>query len=382
MRTIPFGRPIIGKAEKQAVMEVLSGHLLTHGPRVKEFEQVFARFTGAEYAVATASCTASLHLAYFYLGLKPGDEVIVPAQTHVATAHAVELCGAVPVFVDAEAQTGNLDLEQLPAAITPRTRAIAVVHYLGLPVDMARLMAIARQHGLFVVEDCALAIGSYYQGVHAGLWGDVGCFSFYPVKHLTTAEGGMVITRHRQVAETIAKQRAFGIDRNVVSERPIPGLYDVELLGFNYRLNEIGAALGLAQMQRLEGFLNKRRENYGLLREGLAGVQEVEFLRSSQPGTESSYYCFSLLLKEPWHQKRFAIMEFLKQRGIGTSIYYPRPVPHMEYYRRKYGYGNNSFPVAARLSANAIALPVGPHVEADDIHYMLATIKEALAEVT
>ena len=380
-RTIPFGRPMIGDGEKNAVMDVLDGHMLTHGPRVKEFEAAFAEFTGADYTIAAASCTAALHLAYFYLDLGPGDEVIVPAQTHIATAHAAELCGAESVFVDSEKETGNIDIDQIEALITDRTKAISIVHYLGMPVNMERVVEIAKKHGLFVVEDCALAIGTYFKGVHAGLHGDVGCFSFYPVKHITTAEGGMVITRHQDVAEKIAKQRAFGIDRNIVSERKIPGMYDVEMLGFNYRLNEIGAALGLEQMKRVPGFLRTRRENYDLLSEGLRSIDEVEILQSSHDEYQSSYYCHSMILREPLQEKRFEIMELLKQKGVGTSIYYPRPIPHMVYYKAKYGYGDNSFPVASRISANSIALPVGPHVDPEDIEYVVEMIKEAIKEV-
>lgn len=244
-REIPFGRPMLDEAERSAVAEVLSGHILTHGPKVKQFETDFAKWCNAPHAIALASCTAALHLAYFYLGISDGDEVIVPAQTHTATAHAVELCGGRAVFVDAEAVTGNIDIEQIESAITPATKAISIVHYLGMPVDMDAVKAIADKHNLPIIEDCALAIGTYYKGVHAGLHGDVGCFSFYPVKHITTGEGGMLITKHDDYAQKISQQRAFGIDRNIVEERPIPGVYDVQGLGFNYRLNEIGGAMGI-----------------------------------------------------------------------------------------------------------------------------------------
>src|SRR4051812_15635691 len=163
MRTIPFGKPIIGEEEKKAVLDVLSGPILVHGPKAKEFEAAFAQYTKAPYAVSVSSCTAGLHLAYFYLGLGPGDEVIVPAQTHTATVHAVELCGAKPIFIDAEGKTGNIDISQIERAVTPRTKALSIVHFLGMPVDMDAVMAIARKHKLFVVEDCALAIGTYYK---------------------------------------------------------------------------------------------------------------------------------------------------------------------------------------------------------------------------
>ena len=206
LREISFGRPMIGAEEKQAVADVLSGPILVHGPKAKEFEEAFAAYTRADYAVSVSSCTAALHLSYFNLGLGVGDEVIVPAETHTATAHAVEICGAKPVFVDAEQRTGNIDIRQIESKITDRTRAISVVHFLGMPVDMDGINKIARKYNLFVVEDCALAIGTYFKGVHAGLYGDVGCFSFYPVKHITTAEGGMLITKNREIAERICRQ--------------------------------------------------------------------------------------------------------------------------------------------------------------------------------
>jgi perosamine synthetase len=180
-RNIPFGRPLIGDEERRAVQEVLQGPILVHGPRAVAFEKAFAAWTQAPHAVSVSSCTAALHLLYFSWGFGPGDEVIVPAQTHTATAHAVELVGAKPVFVDAERATGNIDIAAIEAALTSRTRAISLVHYLGVPVDMDRINAIAGKRGLKVLEDAALAIGTKHKGTHAGLLGDAGCFSFYPV---------------------------------------------------------------------------------------------------------------------------------------------------------------------------------------------------------
>ena len=173
-RQFPFGKPMLDDAEREAVMKVLMGTQLVHGPVAHQFEADFVRYIGGGFATSVSNCTAGLHLAYFYLGTGPGDEVIVPAQTHVATAHAVEFTGATPVFVDCDPKTGNIAIDEIEAAITPRTRAICVVHYLGLPVDMDRINAIAARHGLSVVEDCALAIGSRFKGVHAGLLGDIG----------------------------------------------------------------------------------------------------------------------------------------------------------------------------------------------------------------
>ena len=379
MKTIPFGRPMIGEEEKSAVMEVLNDPILVHGPRSKEFENSFAAYTKAPHAVSVSSCTAALHLSYFYLKLKAGDEVIVPAQTHNATAHAVEFCGAKPVFVDAEIKTGNIDIDQIEPLITERTKAISIVHFLGMPVNMDRINEIAKKYGLFVVEDDALAIGTYYKGVHAGLLGDAGCFSFYPIKHMTTAEGGMLITRNEEIATGITRQRAFGVDRTQ-GERKIPGIYDVTMLGYNYRMNEIQAALGIEQVKRMNEFLKQRKLNYERLYDGLKEIDEIFLFQSSHGDYQSSYYCLSMLLNESLVKKRFEIVDYLKGHGVGTSVYYPHPVPHLTYYKEKYDYGEETYPVAAMISNGSIALPVGPHLNIEDMDYITETIKKAIKE--
>lgn len=380
MRTIPFGKPMLGPEEKQAVADVLEGDILVHGPRAKDFESAFAQYTKAPHAVSVANCTAGLHLLYFYLQLGPGDEVLVPAMTHNATAHAVELTGAKPVFVDADIEAGNIDIAQIESHITERTKAISIVHFLGMPVDMDAINAIAQKHGLFVVEDCALSLGAYYKGVHTGLHGDAGCYSFYPVKHMTTAEGGMVITKHEELAAKLTRQKAFGVDRTV-SERSVPGVYDVTMLGFNYRMSEIHSALGIEQIKRMDGFLKTREENYIALTDGLRGIDELTLFRSTGGDYQSSYYCHSVLLNDALAAKRFEIVSEMKQSGVGTSVYYPRAVPHFTYYKEKYGYTDDSYPVAARIASHSIALPVGPHLNIDDMAYIVESLQQAIAKV-
>jgi perosamine synthetase len=380
MAEIAFGKPIFGEEEGKAVLAVMASGTLVHGPKLKEFEEAFGRFTGAPHCVAVANCTAALHLAYFYLGIGAGDEVIVPAMTHTATAHAVELAGGKPVFVDAEGVTGNIDIAKIEPAITKRTKAISIVHFLGMPVEMDKVMAIAKKHGLFVVEDCALATGTYYDGVHAGLHGDVGCFSFYPAKHMTTSEGGMLITRHEKVAAAISKQRAFGMDRHV-GERKIPGVYDVQGLGFNYRMSEINAAIGVEQLKRLPGFLEKRTENHGALTRALEGVKGIKMLKSERPGSVHSFYCHTVILDEAIAPKRVDIIKFLNENGVGTSIYYPHPVPNMSFYSQKYGYKEGDFPEASRISDRGIALPVGPHIGLKEMGIISETLKKALGRI-
>jgi len=378
-RTVAFGAPMIGEEERAAVADVLSGPILVHGPRATRFEEEFAAYVGAPHAVTVSSCTAGMHLIWFTVGIGPGDEVIVPAQTHVATAHAVELTGARPVFVDAEVASGNIDVTAIGRAITPRTRGITVVHFLGMPVDMVPVVALARQHGLFVLEDCALAIGTKLDGVHAGLHGDAGVFSFYPVKHMTTAEGGMIVTRDAELASRVKLRKAFGVDRTH-GERKIPGTYDVVALGFNYRMNELQAAIGSVQVRKLNGFLVARQENYAALERALSGVRGIELLASGGDRFQHSRYCLSIVLAANLAQRRAAIVAELNARGVGTSVYYPQPVPRLTYYR-KYGWKDGDFPAAERISDCSIALPVGPHLGPQDMSYISETVRSVIKDI-
>ena len=358
-------------------MDVLNGPILVHGPRAVAFEKAFAQWTDAPHAISVSSCTAAMHLLYFSWQYGPGDEVIVPAQTHAATAHAVELMGAKPVFVDAERSTGNIDIPALEATVTPRTRAISVVHYLGVPVDMDRVNAIATKYSLKVLEDSALAVGTRYKGRHAGLLGDAGCFSFYPVKHMTTAEGGVIITRDAELAARLTRQKAFGVDRHQ-GERTVPGIYDVNMLGFNYRMNEIEAAIGIEQVKRLDVILKRREQNYRTLHATLSELPELTLFQEPAQWGSSSRYCLSAMLSNKLMPRRYEVVAALNQRGVGTSVYYPRAVPHLTYYSEKYGYAPDSFPNAAWISAASIALPVGPHLTEEDMVYIGKMMKESL----
>jgi dTDP-4-amino-4,6-dideoxygalactose transaminase len=377
---IPFGRPWVGDAERAAVAEVLSGHILTHGPRCATFEEEFATFLGpGAHCVSVSSCMAALHLSYIQIGVGPGDEVVVPAQTHVATVHAVEWVGARPVFVDCDPGTGNMTAAGIERALSPKTRAIGLVHFLGIPCDMQAIMDLARQRDLRVVEDCALAIGTRIGGLHVGLHGDAGCFSFYPVKHITTAEGGMFVSRHREVAEAVRRLRAFGVDRSH-AERSVPGLYDVPGLGLNYRMSELSAALGIAQLARLPEILERRDVNFETLRSALAGEPNLRLLDLAGSEAVSSHYCASVVLEGPLAQHRNAVVARLKQAGVGTSIYYPHPVPRLSFYAGKYGYSADSYRNAAQVSDASIALPVGPHLTTGDVDLVAANLKRAIHE--
>lgn len=383
-RSIQFAKPWITDKEREAVLEVLKGDILTHGPQNKAFEEEFAHFTGAEkdevYCVAVSSCMAALHLAYWQMGIGKDDEVIVAAQTHVATAHAPEVVGARPVFLDCEPGTGNIDPEKIEQFITRKTKAIGLVHFLGMPCEMDAIVKIAEDHGLKIIEDCALAIGSQFKGKHVGLFGDVGCFSFYPVKHITTGDGGMLITRHKDLAERVLKARGFGVDRTF-GERTIPGMYDVPTLGINYRMSDINASIGRVQLGRVHEILRIRKENFLALKTALGGIDDIYVLDSPHKNFINSHYCLTIVLDGILSKKRNAMVNYLNENGVGTSVYYPQPVPRMTYYKNKYGYNSKNFPNAERISDQSIALPVGPHLNGEDMKYIAEHVKNGIKEL-
>lgn len=380
VRDIPFARPWVTDEDRRAVLRVLDGHILTHGPEGKAFEAEFAAFLGdGAQCLSVSSCMAALHLSYLHFGIGKGDEVIVPAQTHTATVHAVEWVGARPVFVDCDPATGNMTADAIARAITPRTRAISVVHFVGIPCDMPAIMRVADSHGLRVIEDCAIAVGARWNGTHVGLFGDAGCFSFYPVKHLTTGEGGMFVTRHADVHAGVSKLRAFGVDRSH-GERAIPGMYDVPTLGLNYRMSEMQAALGRTQLRRMPENLRRRREHFVTLQSRLSGLPGVRLLDATSGAAANSHYCLTAVLTGAGFEARNELIRRLNARGVGTSIYYPQPVPRMTFYREKYGYDAAAYPNATQISDCSIALPVGPHLTPDDLEHVAGAFQDAVQE--
>jgi perosamine synthetase len=379
-KTISFGQPMLGEDEISAVTRVLSGPQLVHGPVTKAFEEGFAARMGVAHAVSVSSCTAGLHLSMFVNDIGPGDEVIVPAMTHVATAHAVEFCGAKPVFVDVESDTGNICPDGIASVINENTRAIIPVHYLGLPCDMDEINSLARKENALVVEDCALAVDATYGEDKAGTLGDTGCFSFYPVKHMTTGEGGMVTTNDDELAATIAQCKAFGYDR-ALGQRAKPGIYDVTRLGYNYRMNEIAAAIGLTQLDKLDSFQSRRQKNFSRLYSSLHGIEKLTVFAPVKDKAVSSHYCLNVVLPRDGSCDRDRIVAKLKADDIGTSVHYPKAVPLMAYYKNKYGAAEGTYPVAEWLAEQTISLPVGPHLDLEDMDRIAASIIDAISDL-
>jgi perosamine synthetase len=375
---IPFGKPLIDKKELSSVKKVLNSGILIHGKDTIKFEENFKKFTGAKYALSVSSCTAGMHLYFFSINLKAGDEVIVSSQSHVATAHAIELTGAKPIFIDSDPFTGNINLNLIEKKINRRTKAISVVHYLGTPVNMNALKKITKKYNLKILEDCAIALGSSFNKKHVGLLGDVGVFSFHPVKFMTSAEGGMIITNNRKIYEKLKYIRSFGVNKNF-SARKLPGLYDCNYLGFNYRMSEVHAAIGNVQIKKLKKFISQRKKNYEYLVSKIKKLNTFYdyVIQNQNNKNRISYYCLNLILKDVYASKRNSIINFLKKLGIGTSIYYPHPIPRLNYYKNKYGYKAKEFKYSEKFSDQSISLPIGPHIKKIHLDYMYKCLRLA-----
>ncbi len=381
-RQIPFGKPFTDSRELDAIQGVMKTGMLTHGPEAQKFEEEFSFFVGGgASAITLSSCMAALHLTYYNLGFKDGDEIIIPAQTHVATAHAAELMGCKPVFVDSDFKSGNINPDLIENKISKRTKAIGLVHFLGIPCNMEKIMTIAEKYHLKVIEDCALALGSKYNGKHVGTIGDAGCFSFYPAKHITTGDGGMLITRHPTFAKAVRLTRAFGVDRDF-SNRTVPGIYDVIVAGYNYRLSDINSAIGRVQLKKLSEIIEIRNKNFDMLKDIISDWSDVMLLQTECPLSHTSHYAASLILEALDRERRNKLLVMLKELGIGSSVHYPHPVPRLGYYKSKYGYREDQFPNAVRISDQSINLPIGPHVKFEDIEYVAENLKKCLGVIT
>ena len=376
---IEFGKPFIDQKERNLVNKILKQPILVHGRYTEDFERNFCSFTKSKYAVSVSSCTAGLHMGYLALGIREGDEVIVTSQSHVATAHAIEYVGAKPIFVDCDLKFGNIDINLIESKITKKTKAISIVHFLGMPVDMIHLKKITKKYNLFLIEDCALAVGAKIGKKHVGTFGDIGSFSFYPVKHITTIEGGMITTQKKSVANFLKKARAFGYEKNQTLIKS-GKFYDVDLLGLNYRMNEVEAGIGIEQLKKINKILQIRTNNSNFLRQGLKSIKGISLINGYKRNFINSNYCVSIFLSNGTIKKRKYFMDQLKKRGITSSIYYPGPIPNLKYYKKKYDVNPSEFKNASIISNLSIALPVGPHLKINHMKFIIKSVKEVMNE--
>jgi dTDP-4-amino-4,6-dideoxygalactose transaminase len=373
---IPLSDLDYGPEEENAVLDVLHSRWLTMGSVTQQFEAEFAEMTGVHHACAVSNCTHALHLACLALGIGPGDEVIVPSLTFVATANAVLYTGATVRFADILGPDElNISPGEIERLITPNTRAIIVMHYAGYPCKMPEIMGIARKYGLAVIEDAAHAPGAALAGRALGTWGDVGCFSFFSNKNIAAGEGGMLVTNRDDLAEKVRLMRSHGMTTLTWDRyRGHAHSYDVLALGFNYRLDEIRAALGLVQLRKLKEN-NRRREwitqryRDGFSARLLSGIK-LPFLTCAG---SSAYHLFPILL--PHGIDRSAFMEFMRYKGVQTSIHYP-PVHCFRYYQERYP--GITLPVTEAIAAREVTLPLYPGLNENDIDYVLSVVEEAM----
>ena len=347
---IPVCEPLLAGNELKYVTEAVSkGWISSSGGFVKEFEQKFAEYLGSAHAVTVTNGTAALHLALVAAGIGPGHEVIVPTFTMIASCAAVCYTGAKPVFVDCEPDTFNLDVTRIAEKLNPRTRAIMPVHIYGLPCDMAPLLALAREHQLVVVEDAAEAIGSRYEGKPCGALGELGCFSFFANKAITTGEGGMVVTSDRELAD---KLRYY---KNLCFPLTGPRRYVHEQIGFNYRMPNTVAAIGLAQLERVNDYVDMRRQNARRYNERLRGERGI-VIPAERPYAHNSYWMYSILIGDDFGLSRDEVMTRLEARGIDTRSFF---VPmHQQAGLAAYGCDlRGSYPNAEYASQRGLYLP-------------------------
>lgn len=371
---IPYGRQWIDEDDIQAVAETLRSDYLTTGPKVAEFERCIADYVGAKYAVAVSNGTAALHVACLAAGIGEGDEVITTPITFVASANCALYCGATPVFADINPDTYNIDPKEIRKKITSKTKAIIAVHFTGQPCEMEEIRQIAKEHKLTVIEDAAHALGADYKGNRIGSISDMTTFSFHPVKHITTGEGGMITTNDKKLYDRLCMFRSHGITRDpsMMTSCEGPWYYQQLELGYNYRITDIQCALGLSQMKKLDSFIHRRREIAKRYNEAFSGIKNI-IVPAQSEGCNNSWhlYVIQVLGKE-----RKEVFEALTSKGIGVNVHYI-PVYTQPYYR-EHGYAEVVCPNAELVYSRFISLPMFASLTDEEQDYVIDQVKRAI----
>lgn len=361
---VPIAKPIIGEEEIENVVEVLKSGMIAQGPKVMEFEEKFANWIGAKYGIATNSGTSALHVALLACGIGEGDEVITTPFTFIASGNAIVYTGATPVFADIDLDTYTIDPDKIEDLITDKTKAILPVQLYGQAADMDKIREIAEKHDLKIIEDAAQAHGAEYNGEKVGTLGDMACFSFYPTKNMTTSEGGMITTNDEELAKKAQMFRAHG-----ASER-----YHHDEIGYNFRMTDIAAAIGLAQLKVIDEFNDKRISNANYLNEQLKDVEGIVTPKSPD-NYKHVYHQYTVRVEKG---NRDDWVEFLTNKGIGTGIHYPIPLYNQPIYK-KLGIEGDC-PLAEKAADNVISLPVHPSLTKEDLDLVVDAVKEASAK--
>ncbi|MDR3400886.1 MAG: UDP-4-amino-4,6-dideoxy-N-acetyl-beta-L-altrosamine transaminase [Chthoniobacter sp.] len=374
---LPYGRQTIDDDDIAAVVDVLRSDWLTTGPKVDEFERAFAEFTGTAHAVAVCNGTAALHAAMAALGIGPGDEVIVPAITFVATANAVVYQGGTPVFADVDPETLLLDPAEVRRLITPRTRAIAAVDYAGQPCDYEALRAIAREHNLKLLADACHALGGTDQGRPVGSLADISTFSLHPVKPIATGEGGVIVTNDADLAGKMRVFRNHGITTDFRQREKVGAFfYEMTETGYNYRLSDIHCALGLSQLRKLPGWVRRRQEIAAQYDRAFAGHAAVRPL-GKRAGVSHAYHLYAIRLAR--HLDRGEVFRALRAEGIGTNVHY-LPVYLHPFYREHFGLQPGLCPRAEEAYAQLLTLPLFPSMSDADVGSVVSALERVVGK--
>ena len=369
---IPYGRQSINEQDIEAVVNVLKSDYLTTGPKIAEFERKVADYTGAKYAVAIANGTAALHAACYAARIGEGDEVITTPITFAASSNCVLYCGGTPVFADINPETYNISPEDIERKITPKTKAIIAVHFTGQPCEMEQIHAIAHKYNLTVIEDGAHALGAEYQEKRVGTLSDMTTFSFHPVKHITTGEGGMILTDNPELYQRLKLFRTHGITREeeLLTKNDRPWYYEQLDLGYNYRITDIQCALGVSQMDRLPEFLEKRKQIAKRYNEAFAANEQIQ-LPYQKEGCDNAWHLYVIRIK---NGKRKEVFEKLRAAGIGVNVHYI-PVYQHPYYRT-HGYAEVTCPNAEEYYKECISLSMYPDLKEEEQEYVIKKVLE------
>ena len=373
---VPFVVPNIELSDKHAIETALKSNLLTDGPILRKFENAFCKFTGSKYAIGVSNATSALHLSLKSIGIKKGDEVIIPNITFVATANAVLYVDATPVLVDVNDHDINISIKSIEKSITKKTKAIIPVHFAGKSCDMLAIQKLAKKNNLEIIEDCAHALGTKFNKTHVGNFGKTGCFSFYPTKNLTTFEGGMVITNSKKIASKIRSMRNHGINKSL-KERFSTGYpwdFDVSELGYNFRLDEIRSSLGLNQLKRLHKMNKLRQDASRYYKKQLKSIIGIKLLDDSNI-TNNSCHLFVIKILKNFIIDRNLLFKYLLKNGIRTSVHY-KPLNKFSFYKSKSKI-YSSLKVSEQLYSKIISLPLFPQITKRELDLVINAIKNS-----
>ncbi len=373
-----FGAPRIGKAEIDEVIDCLKSGWLGTGPKVARFESDFSDYKGGAQAIAVNSCTAALHLSLLAAGIGPGDEVITTALTFCATINAIIHAGAKPVLVDVDPVTMNIDVTKIPAAITPKTKAILPVHFAGRPCDMDAILNMADNHRLFVIEDCAHAIEAEYKGRKAGTFGDFGCFSFYVTKNVVTGEGGVIICRDKEIASRLKQLALHGMSCDAWKRFSDVGYkhYFVVEPGFKYNMMDIQAAIGIHQLTRVESNLVRREKIWKIYDEAFAGLP-LTFPSQSEANTRHARHLYTVLINSDSPIERDAFIKKMTSFNIGVGVHY-MSIPEHPFYQKAFSWKPEQWPNSMKIGRRTVSLPLSPKLSDRDVKDVIEAVIKAL----